>query len=102
MAATQRVIADRLPRPLRPLAQAATSALLDERLCQCLGVQPAGPLLRAAVRATLAARGAIVRRMPPRTSSWFTPGRAGSSVYPGGYDLSDLGPDSTAARSASA
>ena len=101
MAATQRVIADRLPRPLRPLAVPATAALLDERLCRALGLEPAGPMVRRLTRAALRIRGAVVRRRPPRTTSWFAPGRP-VSVYPQGYQLSDLGPDSqsTVARRA--
>lgn len=93
MAATQRVIADRLPRVLRPLAVPATSALLDERLQEALGLRPTGSLSRRLVRAALSVRAAIARRQPPRTVSWFEPGRP-VSVYPQGYQVSDLGPES--------
>jgi hypothetical protein len=91
MAATERVLADRLPRPLRPVAAPALGALVDDRLRRCLGVRPAGLAVRFVVRAALVGRAALVRRQPPRTSSWFEPGRA-TSVYPEGYQMSTLGP----------
>lgn len=91
MGATQRVLSDRLPRPLRALAAPALGALLDERLRVCLGVPSAGRLTRAAVRTALGVRRLVVRRQGPRPSPWFEPGQA-TSVYADGYALDELGP----------
>ncbi len=92
MVATQQIIADRFPRPLRALAPIMTGVLLDDRLCDCLGVPPAGPRTRRAVRTLLRVRGAAVQRLPARRQSWFTPGEMAHSVYPHGYAMHDLGP----------
>jgi hypothetical protein len=92
MRATMGIIAERLPRPLRGLGPALISAIADDALCHSLGVAPARPLVRAAVRGLLRVRGAMVRRMAPRTRSWFTPGTAAANIYPHGYTIADLGP----------
>ena len=91
MTATQGVIADRLPRPLRFLARPLTRATLSPELCRCLGLPPAGRILRHSFRLALRVRAVVVGRMAPRDQPWFTPGRT-LSLYPAGYQLSDLGP----------
>jgi hypothetical protein len=95
MAATQRLIDERLPRPLRFLGPSAVAALLDERLAHALSVQPAPAVVRLLVHGTLRARAAVVRRQAPRTTGWFEPGRTIRDLYPDGYQLSELGPTST-------
>lgn len=92
LAATRGVLESRLPSRLQVLAGPLLRALLDDKLCECFGVRPAGPLLRTSLRLTLAGRSAVLRRRPPRPAPWFTAGRA-LSLYPEGYQLSDLGPD---------
>ena len=96
MALTQGVIAEQLPRALRPLARPLagrlTATLIDERLATCLGLRPAGPVEQATVRAAFALRRAVERRRPPRTEPSFVPGQP-VMAYPDGYDLADIGVD---------
>jgi len=93
MHATGGVIAEMLPRRLRPLAEPVTAALLEPRLRAALGLRQPPPLARQLVRMALRLRAARERRRPPRTEGWFVPGRQVRGVYPQGYDLHDLGPD---------
>lgn len=93
MAATAGVLADRLPRPVRRLAPRLTSLMIDDRLCDALGLTRPGRRARLAFRVAMAARALVVRRRARRTEPIFKPGRSGSSVYPEGYQLSDLGVD---------
>lgn len=90
LAATRDVIAERLPVGTRFLAGPLLRAVLGTRLSPFLGADPPGWSLRAAFRAAVGVRGAIMRRMPPRRTPWFTAGQA-TSVYPGGYAVDDLG-----------
>jgi hypothetical protein len=96
MALTRGVIAEQLPRLLRPVARPLagrmTAALIDDRLAACLGLTPAGPGERATARAVFALRRALERRRPPRTDPSFTPGSA-VAAHPDGYRLDDLGVD---------
>jgi hypothetical protein len=92
MRATTEIIAESLPRPLRTFAPLMTSAITDDVLCRSLGIPPARSSVKVVVRALLRLRGAIVRRMAPRETSWFAPGTRARSVYPNGYTISDLGP----------
>lgn len=94
MSATQAIIDEQLPRRLQRLGAPAISALLDDRLTSALGVRSGNPVLRQVVRAVLAARRVAVRRQPPRTAPWFEPGRRIRGLYPDGYQLDHLGPDS--------
>lgn len=91
MDATQGVLADRLPGPLRPLADVAVSTLLDPPTRAALGLLPPPPVAPALLTAALRVRGAVVRRRPPRLEPWFTSGQP-AGPYPDGYALEDLGP----------
>lgn len=95
MEATTWVVAEALPSPIRRLAPLLTTALADDELCQALGLTPAPRPVKVAARRLLRARGAVVRRMPARTSSWFTDRPRGARIYPHGYDIDDLGPRTT-------
>jgi hypothetical protein len=93
MKATVQVFQGRLPRPLRPFAGQIISAMLDDgRLVSALGLPRATWLSRTALTAGLAIRNAIRRRRPLKQQPHFTPGKTGSSLYPGGYSLGQIGP----------
>ncbi|MDQ0618106.1 hypothetical protein QFZ33_002130 [Arthrobacter globiformis] len=93
MDATVQVFQGRLPRPLRPLAGQIISAMLDDsRLVSALGLPRATGLSRTTLKGGLAIRNAIRRRRPLEQKPHFTPGKAGSSLYPNGYSLGQIGP----------
>lgn len=93
MRATVQVFHDRLPKVLRPLAKRIIGTMLDDdRLTNALGLPRAGRISRTALKAGLTVRNAITRRRPLKTEPHFTPGDAGSSLYPGGYSLDQIGP----------
>ncbi|MFF2316939.1 oxygenase MpaB family protein [Arthrobacter sp. NPDC058097] len=104
MDATVQVFQSRLPAPLRPLAKQIISTMLDDdRLTAALGLPNSTRASRAALKAGLIIRNAIRRRRPLNEQPHFTPGKAGSSLYPNGYSLDQIGPvnvpHSPAARS---
>jgi ER-bound oxygenase mpaB/B'/Rubber oxygenase, catalytic domain len=94
MARTSEALQALFPPPIQPLYGIINRLLLGERLCRCLGLEPPGPAAQMifdavlAVRATIAGLGMLPARRPI-----FRPGRSAGSVYPGGYELSDLGVD---------
>ncbi|OOP60416.1 hypothetical protein BMF89_16740 [Arthrobacter sp. SRS-W-1-2016] len=93
MGATVQVFQDRLPKVLRPLAKRIISTMLDDgRLTDALGLPRSGRISRAALKTGLTMRNAITRRRPLKTKPHFIPGDAGSSLYPGGYSLDQIGP----------
>ncbi len=93
MGATVQVFQSRLPAPLRPMARPIISTMLDDdRLTDALGLPRATRATRAALTAGLALRNAVHRRRPLTTQPRFIPGAAGSTVYPGGYTLDQIGP----------
>ncbi|MDQ0769506.1 hypothetical protein QF031_002255 [Pseudarthrobacter defluvii] len=93
MDATVQVFQSRLPRPLRPFASHIISVMLDdERLVEALGLPRPSWVSSALMTRGLAIRNAIRRRRPLGHKPHFTPGKAGSSLYPGGYSLGQIGP----------
>lgn len=93
MDATVQVFQSRLPAPLRPLAKQIISTMLDDgRLTAALGLPHATRVSRAALKTALKVRNAIHRRRPLKRRPHFTPGQAGSSLYPNGYSLDQIGP----------
>ena len=93
MDATIQVFQSRLPLPLRPFAARLLSTMLaDVRLVAALGLPRSSQVSRGALKTLLAVRNALHRRRPPKRKPHFTPGRAGSSLYPGGYSLDQIGP----------
>ncbi len=93
MDATVQVFQSRLPLPIRPFAARMVSAMLaDDRLVAALGLPRTGQISRAALRSMLAVRNSFHRRRPLKRKPHFTPGKAGSSLYPGGYSLDQIGP----------
>jgi hypothetical protein len=95
MDTTQQFIARKLPASLQRFAPPFTSALLDDPpLTEALGLPCPPRFATGAVKLGYQLRNIVIRLRKPATSSWFTPGRPVSSVYPHGYQLADLGPDS--------
>ncbi|AEW99262.1 hypothetical protein SCATT_p10690 (plasmid) [Streptantibioticus cattleyicolor NRRL 8057 = DSM 46488] len=62
LGSTRSVLADRFPRPVAPLAQAAFGALFDDRARRAFGMRKPGVPLRWGVAAALWARGRWMRR----------------------------------------
>lgn len=91
MASTADVFAALLPARARRLAPRLLGLMLDDRLCGVLDVQRPSPLTRRLFRVAMAVRALIVRLKPRRDQPFFLSGRTGSSLYPGGWELSDLG-----------
>ncbi|APX00524.1 oxygenase MpaB family protein [Arthrobacter sp. QXT-31] len=93
MDATVQVFQSRLPAPLRRLAKQIISTMLDDdRLTAALGLPNSSRTSRAALKTGLIIRNAIRRRRPLKEQPHFTPGKAGSSLYPNGYSLDQIGP----------
>ncbi|MFC8304839.1 oxygenase MpaB family protein [Specibacter sp. NPDC057265] len=94
MASTVQVLKSRLPGPVRPVVKQMLSVMFDDdRLTDALGLPRATPLNKAALHAALKARNAIHRRRPLAKKPHFVPGLEGSSLYPNGYRLDDIGPE---------
>ncbi|MDT0262475.1 oxygenase MpaB family protein [Jatrophihabitans lederbergiae] len=97
MKSTENVMAEQLPRPLKPAATLLTRLILDDYVAEAVGLAPAPRAGRALMRLV----GTIRRRRghhrhAPRTDSWFKPGRKVEGVYPNGYQFDQLGPRDSA------
>ncbi|MDD1477898.1 oxygenase MpaB family protein [Arthrobacter sp. H16F315] len=93
METTVQVFQSRLPAPFRPLAKQLISTMLDDdRLTAALGLPRTPRTVRAALQMGLKIRNAVHRRRPLKTEPHFTPGKAGSTLYPNGYSLDQIGP----------
>jgi hypothetical protein len=93
MDATVHVFQSRLPAPLRPAAKQLISTMLDDGLLTAaLGLPRATRTSLAALKTGLAVRNAIHRRRPLKQQPHFIPGHAGSTLYPNGYSLDQIGP----------
>ena len=93
MSSTLGVLRGRLPLPFRPLTEHVLTAMLaDERLAAALGLPRPNPALVKTLDGLLRIRAAVASRRPLRTTARFKPGISGSSQYPSGYALKDLGP----------
>ncbi|MFF2243396.1 oxygenase MpaB family protein [Arthrobacter sp. NPDC058130] len=94
--ATAAALAVRLPGPLKSKTTAVIALLMDKpEIVPALGLKPAPAWLRRVFHALLKVRAIITRALPVSSRPSFTPGTSGSSVYPDGYKLEDLGPRST-------
>ena len=92
MRATRDVLATRMPKGARWATPALVRLMVDDRLCEALSLPAPAPAARRAFALAMAARRAVVRRRPARAEPRFRPGCSGKDVYPGGYELADLGP----------
>lgn len=96
MASTVQILKSRLPVPARPLAKTMLTAMFDDdRLTDALDLPRATQLSKATLNAVLEARNTIHRHRPLKTKPHFVPGEEGSSLYPNGYRLDDIGPENT-------
>lgn len=88
-----RVLKALQPVAARPFTVATFTLLLnDRRVAAALGLRPPGPITERAVRRLLRVYGTVKRQLPPSKKVIFTPGQDGSkSMYPHGYELTDLG-----------
>jgi hypothetical protein len=94
MAWTGEALQSLFPAPIRPLYGAINRLLLGEKLCRCMGLEPPGPAAQLLFDTVLALRATAARLgLLPAGKPIFQPGRSAGSVYPGGYELSDLGVD---------
>jgi hypothetical protein len=91
MSATQHVVADRLPPPLRRLGPTLTALMLPDKICAAVGTRTPTRVERAVFRHAMRARALVARRHRGSSAPIFTPGHAGRSVYPDGYQLEMLG-----------
>lgn len=89
--ATLALMASWYPRPLAPVLRNATLALLDEPLLRAFRYTPPGPEVRALVRASVRARGRVVRLLPPRRAPHHARQNREIKGYPNGYRLDELG-----------
>jgi hypothetical protein len=98
MESTQQIIVRKLPGPAKRFGPALTSALFDQpELTDALGLPaPSWPLARL-VDGVFLTRKAFRRLRPASAESWFEPGRSAGSVYPQGYSLHQLGPQTQCA-----
>jgi hypothetical protein len=90
---TQEIVVRKLPGRLKQLGPGLTSALLSEpKLGDALGLPPANHVFTILIDTFFKTRN-LKRRLENATDqSWFVRGRPVSTLYPGGYELNQLGP----------
>jgi ER-bound oxygenase mpaB/B'/Rubber oxygenase, catalytic domain len=94
--ATAAALAVRLPGPLKSRVTTVIALLMDKpEIVPALGLKPAPAWLRRVFHALLKIRAVITRARPVPTRPSFIPGTSGSSVYPDGYTLDQIGPHAT-------
>ena len=79
------------PRPLRPLMRRLTLALLDPPLREAFRYPRPDPVTRALAVGGLRARAVVERRLPPRLEPRFVRDLPEFAIYPGGYEVEQLG-----------
>ncbi len=82
-----------LPTFARKALRPATYALLDDAMLAAFGFPRPPMLLRAALAAALKTRAFILHFFPPRAKR-YTVEDTSFRLYPGGYRLTDIGPNS--------
>jgi len=90
-AAVLKLLRQRLPAPLRPIAGRVNAALIGDPLVSAaIGLPPPGAA--GTLMATVARANAIrTRRRPAPRQSWFNPGQPAGRIYPHGYHRDELG-----------
>ena len=87
---------NRLPKRLQTHAATLVSGLIGDRvITSALGLPEPRRLLVGAVDMYYHIRNLRLRRRPAAAESIFTPGQPMHDVYPHGYKLTDLGPQSS-------
>lgn len=93
MDSTLGVLRGRLPKPLRPATETLLSAMLDDpRQSAALGLPRPNPVVKTVLSGLLRLKSTVTAVRPLRQTPRFRPGLSGSSQYPSGYVLEDLGP----------
>ena len=73
------------------LVRRASFALMDDPLLDAFGFPHPNPVFRSLVRAGLAARGRVLRLLPPRKKPRYARQLSNLRTYPRGYDVTQLG-----------
>lgn len=93
--ATAEALAVRLPGPLKSRTKNVIALLMDKpEVVPALGLKPAPRWLKLVFGGLLRVNTLMTRIRPIAAEPSFTPGKSGKSVYPGGYELDQIGPDS--------
>lgn len=83
----------RLPARLRGLTPVVLALMMDKpRVALALGLKPSPAWLRVIFNVALRLRATRARMSPLPTQPSFVPGKTGTSVYPNGYTLDQIGP----------
>ncbi len=89
--ATLRLMLTFYPRPLRPLVEVFSRALMDQPLLDAFGYRrPPAPVVRLS-RAALRLRGRLAGLLPPRRTPKRIVDQPNVRSYPNGYRLEELG-----------
>lgn len=103
MASTDHALRVLLPGPLQSASSTLVGVMMEDRMCDALGLHRPSPLARWAFGRAMELRRAKARfRRKSPSEPIFKPGISGSSVYPSGYQIKDLGVPSTEPPSCSA
>lgn len=93
--ATAEALAVRLPGPLKSRTKNIIALLMEKpEVVPALGLKPAPRWLKRVFTGLLHVYALVIRTRPIGTEPSFTPGKSGKSVYPGGYQLDQIGPHS--------
>lgn len=94
--ATAEALAVRLPGPLKTRTKNVIALMMDKpEVVPALGLTPAPRWLKSVFGRLLDVYALVIRARPIGTEPSFTPGKSGKSVYPGGYQLDQIGPHSS-------
>jgi hypothetical protein len=93
LGATVEALEVRLHRFLRPLTPMVLALMMDKpRVALALGLKPSPAWLRLVFSSVLRLRAIRASLRPLPTQPSFVPGKTGTSVYPNGYTLDQIGP----------
>jgi hypothetical protein len=91
--ATVEAFAIRVPARFRRLTPLVLALMMDKpEVAVALGLRPAPAVLKFPFHAVMRFRAFKARRRPLPSEPSFVPGRMNTSVYPDGYELSQVGP----------
>jgi hypothetical protein len=93
LGATVKALEVRLHRFLRPVTPVVLCLMMDKpSVSLALGLKPSPAWLRLVFNTVLRFRAIRARMSPLPTRPSFVPGQTGTSVYPNGYTLDQIGP----------
>lgn len=90
--ATRELFVSWFPRPLAPLVRQSSHALMDDRMLEAFGFEPAPQRVKTAVELALRTRARLERRLPPRRRPASVRDSRLIRSYPSGYTIDRLGP----------